>query len=73
MKLLICTERDKDFQTYIHHAQASGHTVYVDDQKGEYFIKIGHERIWRADDAEFQPVQSGTYVYDKDGKPHFVG
>ena len=71
MKLMICTERDKDYEWYIRQAQASGHDVYVDEQRGEYFIKIGEDRTWRAPDAVFQPVESGLYVFEN-GKPKKV-
>ena len=69
MKVLICTKRDKDSDWYIRQAQASGHDVYLDEERGDYFVKIGEDRIWRAPDAEFQHMKSGLYTFDKDGKP----
>jgi len=72
MKLLICTKRDKDYEWYIQQAHACGYDVYVDEERGEFFVKIGGDRVYRAPDAVFEHVPSGLYTFDKEGNPQRV-
>lgn len=72
MKVLIATKRDRDYEFYIKAAHASGHDVYVDEDRGEFFIKIGQDRVYRAEGAEFKSIPSGLYTFEADGSAKLV-
>jgi hypothetical protein len=71
MKVLICTVRDKNYEEFIRMAQDGGRDVYVNEETGEYFIKIGGERVWQAPDVKFKYMPSGLYVFEN-GVPKLV-
>ena len=67
MEVFLCRETDAEVNEYVTLATQSGLSPYV--RNGQIFVSVlDGGLVYRAPDAVFKHVSSGTYVFREDDK-----